>query len=43
MAHRVKSVEPEPPRSARDDRKDWLAIAMIVAASSFVVWAPLLI
>jgi hypothetical protein len=43
MARRVKSKASQPSQQRRDDLKDWLAIGMIVAASSFLVWAPLLI
>jgi hypothetical protein len=43
MAHDAKSQEPEPPQPPRNDLKDWMAIGMIVAASSFLLWAPLLV
>jgi hypothetical protein len=39
--HESKFSEPSPQR--RNDLRDWLAIGMIVAASSFLLWAPLLI
>ncbi len=44
MAGHAKTKAPEPPpQQSRNDLKDWLAIGMIVAASSLLVWAPLLI
>ncbi len=43
MAGHAKTKASGPPRQPRNDLKDWLAIAVIVAASSLLVWAPLLI
>jgi hypothetical protein len=45
MTVHKESAELAPPRGdpRADDRRDWIAIGVIVAASSLLLWVPFLV